>query len=71
VLDHQAQRLTRSEELHRALVQVVLGGGDLPEVAAALADPSKLGPSPIFIRYENSEIVQYPSLPALVGAAGP
>jgi purine catabolism regulator len=38
VLDHQAQRLTRSEDLHRALVQVVLGGGGLPEVAAALAE---------------------------------
>jgi purine catabolism regulator len=38
VLDHQAQRLTRSEELHRALVQVVLGGGGLAEVAGALAD---------------------------------
>jgi purine catabolism regulator len=37
VLDHQAQRLTRSENLHQALVQVVLGGGGLPEVAAALA----------------------------------
>jgi purine catabolism regulator len=37
VLDHQAQRLTRSEDLHRALVQVVLGGGGLPQVAAALA----------------------------------
>jgi purine catabolism regulator len=37
VLDHQAQRLTRSEELHRALVQVVLAGGGLPEVAAALS----------------------------------
>ncbi|HET8614743.1 MAG TPA: PucR family transcriptional regulator ligand-binding domain-containing protein [Actinomycetales bacterium] len=37
VLDHQAQRLTRSEDLHRALVQVVLGGGGLPEVSAALA----------------------------------
>jgi purine catabolism regulator len=37
VLDHQAQRLTRSENLHKALVQVVLGGGGLPEVAAALA----------------------------------
>jgi PucR family transcriptional regulator, purine catabolism regulatory protein len=37
VLDHQAQRLTRSENLHKALVQVVLGGGGLPDVAAALA----------------------------------
>jgi purine catabolism regulator len=37
VLDHQAQRLTRSENLHKALVQGVLGGGGLPEVAAALA----------------------------------
>jgi PucR family transcriptional regulator, purine catabolism regulatory protein len=38
VLDHQAQRLTRSEDLHKALVQVVLGGGGLAEVAGALAD---------------------------------
>lgn len=37
VLDHQAERLTRSEDAHRALVQVVLDGGGLAEVAAALA----------------------------------
>jgi purine catabolism regulator len=37
VLDHQAQRLTRSENLHKALVQVVLAGGGVPQVAAALA----------------------------------
>lgn len=37
VLDHQAERLSRSDEAHRALVEVVLDGGGLPEVAAALA----------------------------------
>jgi hypothetical protein len=52
-------------------VQAYKASPPSPEVAAALADPSKLGPSPIFIRYENNEIVQYPSLPALVDAEGP
>lgn len=37
VLDHQAERLTRSEDAHRALVEVVLDGGGLAEVSAALA----------------------------------
>ena len=37
VLDHQADRLERSDTAHRALVQVVLEGGGLPEVAVALA----------------------------------
>jgi PucR family transcriptional regulator, purine catabolism regulatory protein len=37
VLDHQAERLRRSQEVHRALLQVVLQGGGLPEVASALA----------------------------------
>jgi purine catabolism regulator len=37
VLGRQAALLARSEEIHRALVQVVLGGGGLPEVAHALA----------------------------------
>ncbi len=37
VLDHQADRLTRSEEAHRALVQVVLDGGGPAEVALALS----------------------------------
>src|SRR4051794_27868954 len=37
VLDHQADRLQRSQEVHRALLQVVLEGGSLPEVARALA----------------------------------
>ncbi len=37
VLDHQADRLQRSEQAHRALVRVVLAGGGLPEVAQALA----------------------------------
>jgi PucR family transcriptional regulator, purine catabolism regulatory protein len=38
VLGRQAAELERSDEIHRALVQVVLGGGGLPEVARALAD---------------------------------
>ena len=37
VLDHQADRLTRSDDAHRALVEVVLDGGGLAEVSAALA----------------------------------
>src|SRR4051812_19613189 len=37
VLDHQADRLQRSQEVHRALLQVVLEGGRLPEGARALA----------------------------------
>jgi PucR family transcriptional regulator, purine catabolism regulatory protein len=38
VLGRQTAVLERSEEIHRALVQVVLGGGGLPEVARAIAD---------------------------------
>jgi purine catabolism regulator len=38
VLGRQAAMLERSEEIHRALVQVVLGGGGLPEVARAISD---------------------------------
>src|SRR4051794_13022060 len=38
VLDHQADRLQRSQEVHRALLQVVLEGGGLPEGARALAE---------------------------------
>ncbi len=38
------------------------------QVQAALADPSKVGPNPIFLRYENGRIVEYPSLQALVTA---
>jgi PucR family transcriptional regulator, purine catabolism regulatory protein len=37
VLGRQAALLARSEEIHRALVQIVLGGGGLPEVARALS----------------------------------
>ncbi|MFN0283129.1 MAG: PucR family transcriptional regulator [Kineosporiaceae bacterium] len=36
LLDRQASALARSEEVHRALVQVVLDGGELPELAAGL-----------------------------------
>jgi purine catabolism regulator len=36
VLNRQAAMLARAEEVHRALVQVVLGGGGLPEVTAEL-----------------------------------
>jgi purine catabolism regulator len=37
LLNRQAAALARSEEVHRALVQIVLDGGDLPEVATELA----------------------------------
>jgi hypothetical protein len=43
---------------------------DNPQVKAALADPSKLGPNPIFLRYENGHIVPYPTLAALAHADG-
>jgi len=36
VLNRQAAMLARSEEVHRALVQIVLAGGGLPEVTAEL-----------------------------------
>ncbi|WP_198955183.1 PucR family transcriptional regulator [Kineosporia sp. R_H_3] len=36
LLDRQATALARSEEVHRALVQVVLDGGGLPELASGL-----------------------------------
>ncbi len=36
LLDRQASALSRSDEVHRALVQIVLDGGGLPEVAARL-----------------------------------
>ncbi len=37
VLDRQAAVLARSEEVHRALVRIVLDGGEVDEVAAELA----------------------------------
>ncbi|MDQ6740709.1 MAG: hypothetical protein M3021_10210, partial [Actinomycetota bacterium] len=40
------------------------------QVQAALSDPSKLGPNPLFLRYEKGKMVDYPSLQALVAAAG-
>lgn len=36
LLNRQAAALSRSEEVHRALVQIVLDGGGLPELAAEL-----------------------------------
>jgi PucR family transcriptional regulator, purine catabolism regulatory protein len=38
VLNHQARDLARSEEVHRALVHIVLAGGGLPEVTDELVD---------------------------------
>jgi hypothetical protein len=38
------------------------------EVQAALNDPAKVGPNPIFLRYETGRVVGYPSLQALVDA---
>jgi hypothetical protein len=52
-------------------VQAYKASPPSPEVAQALADPSALGPNPIFIRYEGGRIVQYPSLPELIDAGGP
>lgn len=37
ILDRQASILVRAEEIHRALVQIVLGGGGLQEVADEMA----------------------------------
>jgi purine catabolism regulator len=36
LLNRQAATLARAEEIHRALVQIVLGGGGLPDVASEL-----------------------------------
>ncbi len=41
---------------------------DKAQVEAALADPGKVGPNPVFLRYEAGNIVEYPSLQALVEA---
>lgn len=38
ILDHQAQRLWRSEQIHRALIQIVLRGDGLPEICRELSD---------------------------------
>ena len=38
------------------------------QVQAALADPAQMGPHPVFLRYENGRLVEYPSLAALVAA---
>jgi hypothetical protein len=41
---------------------------EIAPVQAALADPSKTGPNPVFLRYEEGRMVEYPSLQALVEA---
>jgi hypothetical protein len=41
---------------------------DHAQVDAALADPAKVGPNPVFLRYENGKMVNYPSLRALAEA---
>lgn len=38
ILDHQAQRLWRSEQIHRALIQIVLRGDGLPEICRELSN---------------------------------
>lgn len=35
------------------------------QVGAALADPARVGPNPVFLRYEDGNIVRYPTLRAL------
>jgi hypothetical protein len=37
-------------------------------VRAALADPENIGPNPVFLRYENGHMIDYPSLDALAQA---
>jgi hypothetical protein len=41
---------------------------DTAQVQAALIDPGAIGPNPIFLRYEDGQMVEYPSLQALVSA---
>jgi hypothetical protein len=41
---------------------------DHAQVQAALADPDKVGLNPIFLRYEDGNIVEFQSLQALVEA---
>jgi hypothetical protein len=41
---------------------------DHAQVDAALADPAKVGPNPVFLRYEDGKMVDYPSLRALAEA---
>ncbi len=43
-------------------------GEDTAQVETALSDPTKVGPNPIFLRYEAGKMVDYPDLPALVKA---
>lgn len=56
VLGRQAALLARSEEIHRALVQIVLGGGGLPEVARAVS--SGLGLSVVVTDVEGRVAAQ-------------
>jgi hypothetical protein len=43
-------------------------GEDTAQVQAALSDPSRLGPNPIFLRYEAGRMIDYATLEALVEA---
>lgn len=43
---------------------------DTAQIQSALTDPTMIGPNPIFLRYENGKIVDYPDLQSLK-AAGP
>jgi hypothetical protein len=47
-------------------IQAYEVGENPAQVAAALADPARLGPNPVFLRYEDGTIVRYPSLRALM-----
>jgi purine catabolism regulator len=38
ILDHQAQRLSRSEQIHRTLIQIVLRGDGLAEICRELSE---------------------------------
>ena len=60
----------KAHNLQTYLAQVRSSLSDPSELQTALADPVRLGPNPIFIRYENGHIVPYPTLRALAEADG-
>jgi purine catabolism regulator len=66
LLDQQASTLARSEEAHRALVQIVLDGGGLPELAAELV--SLLGGAVVISTQDGRVLADAGDVPALSSA---
>jgi len=56
LLDRQAARAARSDEVHRALVSVVLDGGDLDDLAAELATVLR---GPVFITTPDGRVLAH------------